>query len=142
MTKPQPEPEDHMTARIPLLDEEAQVVKREVETGRVRVRTVVDEREEWVRDAVTRENVEVERVPVGREIETVPSVRQEGDTVIIPVVEEIIVIEKRLVLREEVRLHRRTSIEPIERQVTLRSTRAVVERGGQEQASTPQASKE
>lgn len=115
-------------ARIPLIEEVVRIDKQLVETGRVRVRTLVDERQELVRDAVAREYIEVERVPIGKEVAEAPAVRREGDTLIVPVVEEVLVIEKRLVLREEIRLHQRTTVEPVEMDVTLRSTRAVVER--------------
>lgn len=41
---------DPDTTSIPLVEEEVRVAKREVVTGRVRVRTVVDTTEELVRD--------------------------------------------------------------------------------------------
>jgi uncharacterized protein (TIGR02271 family) len=113
---------------IPLVEEDLSVDVREVETGRVRIRTLVDEHVELARADLARDRVEVERVPVGREVDEVPAVREEGDTLIVPVVEEILVVEKRLYLREELRLTRRRTVEPFEAPVTLRRTRAVVER--------------
>jgi stress response protein YsnF len=113
---------------IPLVEEDLSVEIREVETGRVRIRTLVDEHVELARADLARDRVEVERVPVGREVDQVPAVREEGDTLIVPVVEEILVVEKRLYLREELRLIRRRTVEPFEAPVTLRRTRAVVER--------------
>jgi hypothetical protein len=53
------------------------------------------------------EDVSVERVPVNRIITGPAQTRQEGDTTIIPVVEEVITIQKRLLLREEVRITRK-----------------------------------
>lgn len=114
--------------RIPLVTEVARIQKRTVETGRVRVHTVVDERQELVRDALTREDVEVTRVAVNQAVDAAPPVRTEGDTTIVPLVEEVLVVEKRLMLREEIHIRRRTTVEPVEQAVTLRSTRAVVER--------------
>lgn len=128
--------------RIPLVEEQAIVGKRIVETGRVSVRTHVEERTEFVRDAITREDVEVTRVPVDRMVDDVPVVRTEGDTTIIPIVEEVLVVEKRIMLREEVHIRRRTSIEPVEQEVTLRATRAIVERDGDRQDSSIPKSKE
>ena len=113
---------------IPLVEEKLSVGIREVETGRVRIRTLVDEHVELARADLSRETVEVERVPVGREIDALPPVREEGDTLIVPVVEEVLVVEKRLWLREEVRLTRTRTVEPFEAPVTLRRTEAVVER--------------
>ena len=116
------------TVVIPLAEEELVTSKREVETGRVRVRTVVDERQQLVRDELTKTAVNVERVPINVEVGSVPEPRMEGDTYIIPVVEEVIYVRKALVVTEEVRLHRQTSTEKVEQQVTVRSQRAVVER--------------
>lgn len=114
--------------RIPLVEERLSVSTRAVETGRVRVRTVVDEHTEYARADLFRDAVQVERVPVDREVTAVPIVREEGDTLIFPVVEEVLVIEKRLILKEEVRLTRTRSAEAFEQPVTVRSTRAVVDR--------------
>ena len=49
---------------------------------------------------------------------------------IIPVLEEILVVEKRLVLKEEVHVSQTTSGEDVEVPVMLRRQRAVVERIG------------
>jgi len=114
--------------RVPVVEETAVVEKRTVETGRVRVRTAVEERTELVRDALVREDVEIVRREVNEIVDEAPPVRTEGDTTILPVVEEVLVIQKRLVVREEIHIRRRTSVEPVEREVGLRSTRAVVER--------------
>ena len=113
---------------IPIVEERLVTSKVRVETGRVRVRTVVDERQEMVRDQLTHGYVDVERVPMNVEIAEIPQVREEGDTTIIPVFEEVLVVEKKLMLIEEVHLRRRTSSEQVEQPVTIRTQRAVVER--------------
>ena len=125
------------TVVIPLATEELRVMKREVETGRVRVRTVVDERQELIREELTKTSVDVERVPINVEVSTVPEARMEGDTYIIPVVEEVIYVRKALVVIEEIRLHRQTSTEKVEQEVTVRSQRAVVERDDPTGSSQP-----
>lgn len=58
------------------------------------------------------EDVDVQRVAINQVVESVPDTRIEGDTTIIPVVEEILVVEKRLVLREEVRITKRRNRVP------------------------------
>lgn len=115
-------------AVIPLVEERISANKRLVETGRVRVRTVVDEREVVVREELIRGSVDVVRVPVDRQVEAVPAVREEGGTIVVPVVEERIVVEKRLILVEEVHIRRSSAVEAVEQPVTLRSQRPVVER--------------
>ncbi len=113
---------------IPLAEETATVNKRQVVTGRVRVQTVTDTVEELAHADVQRETVEVTRVPIDRMVETAPGIRTEGDVTIIPVVEEVLVVEKRLVLKEELHIRRRIEHETVEVPVTLRKQRAVVER--------------
>jgi uncharacterized protein (TIGR02271 family) len=132
------EPEDEESARllsgerivIPVLAETLSVGRRLVETGGgVRVTKHVHERAEVIEEPLLREDVTVERVPVNQSVDgTPPSQRQEGDTLILPILEEILVVEKRLLLREEVRItrQRRTVREP--QTVTLREEVAEVER--------------
>ena len=113
---------------IPLVEEEAVVSKRRVESGRVRVRTRVEEREEWVRVELARDEVQVDRIPVDREIDAIPPIREEGGAIIVPVVEEVLVVEKRLRLVEEIHLRRTRSHEQVSQPVTLASQRAEIER--------------
>lgn len=116
---------------IPLVEETASFSKREVVTGRVRVHTVTDTVEELARASVQREDVEVTRVPIDRVVETAPAIRTDGDVTIVPVLEEVLVVEKRLVLKEELHIRRRVETETVEVPVTLRKQRAVVERESQ-----------
>jgi uncharacterized protein (TIGR02271 family) len=117
--------------------EEAVSFDRErVETGRVRVRTVTREHEEMVEVPLTQEHVEVERVPIGREIEAMPATRQEGDILIVPVVEEIIETRRKLVLKEEVHLKLVRSTVQHRESVILRRQEAVIERLPAGQATT------
>ncbi len=118
------------TTRIPIVEEEVQIKKRTVETGRVQVRTFVEDEQVRVTEALTRELVDVERVAIGREVETAPTVREEGEYLIVPIVEERLVIEKRLFLVEELRLRRTTVVVPVEADATRRVMRAEVERDG------------
>ena len=114
--------------RVPIIEEQASVTKREVGLEHVTVRTVADEREVVVREAVRRETVEVARVAIDREVAEAPPIRTEGDVTIVPVVEERLVMEKRLFLVEEVHVRRLDGVERIERPVTLRRQRVLVDR--------------
>jgi hypothetical protein len=58
-------------------------------------------------DALFSDDVTVERIPVNRLLDAPAETRQEGETTVIPVMEEVITIQKRLFLREEVRITRR-----------------------------------
>jgi len=120
--------DDQTGEAVPLLEEEMRVNKRSVATGKVRVRSVVDSIEEVARAALTEDRVEVTRVPLNREVSAAPSVRTEGEVTIVPVMEEVLVVEKRLVLKEELHIRRRVTHEDVEVPVTLRKQRAVIER--------------
>ena len=122
---------------LPLVEEELRVDKRSVATGKVRVRSVVDTVEEIARADLKEERVEVTRVPIDREVEAAPPTRTEGDVTIVPVMEEILVVEKRLVLKEELHIRRRVSTETVETPITLRKERAVVERVAADEQSLP-----
>lgn len=113
---------------IPLVEERVFATKREVETGRVRVSTHTDRHEEMVRVDLARDEVEVTRVPKNEEIAEAPEPREEGDVTIVPVVEERLVVEKKLVLVEEIHIRRTRSSEEFTQPVTLARQRAEVER--------------
>ena len=119
---------DEQDLVIPLAEERVSTARRQVETGRVRVTTRVEEREQLVREELARDEVEISRVPRGVEISEVPEIAQIGDVTIVPVVEEVLVVEKKLMLVEEIHLSRvRTSQEHMQ-PVILRAQRAEIER--------------
>jgi uncharacterized protein (TIGR02271 family) len=106
---------------LPVVAEQLQVGKREVETGRVVVHVTPHVRQETVDVPLAEETVEVERVEVNQFVQGPVAVRQEGDATVVPVLEEVLVVEKRLMLREEVRItRRRTTRHHVER-VPLRT---------------------
>lgn len=113
---------------LPVVEERALVGVRRVDTGRVRVRVVTETVDEPVTAPLAGERVEVTRVPVGREVDAVPAMRVEGDVTILPVVEEVLVVERRLVLREEVHLRREAGTEQVDTTLPLRRQRVVIER--------------
>jgi uncharacterized protein (TIGR02271 family) len=113
---------------LPVVAEELSVQKRQVQTGGVRVTKQVHEREEVVDEPGFEEEVSVERVPVERVLEAPATVRTEGDTLIVPVMEETLVIQKRLVLKEELRITKRRREVRAPEHVTLRREEVNVER--------------
>lgn len=118
------------TQIIPLLEERLVVGRRDVETGRVRVHLTTTTEDAAVREVLREERVEVERVPIGREVATAPAVREEEDgaVLIVPVLEEVLVVERRLVLKEELRIRRVSTNRVSEQTVPLRRQTATVER--------------
>jgi uncharacterized protein (TIGR02271 family) len=88
-------------AAIPLVEERLSIAKRQVETGRVRVHVTVEERQETVTEQLLRDDLHIERVPRNVRLTEVPRVRLEGNTTIVPIVEEVVVVQKALMLRAE-----------------------------------------
>ena len=88
---------------VPVVEEEAEIGKRIVHNT-VRINKTAHVRQETADVSLKQERVEVERVAVNRVIDAPAVSRQEGNTLVIPVMEEVLVVEKRLILREEVRL--------------------------------------
>src|SRR5687768_15817836 len=95
-----PENSSEELAAIPLVEERLSITKRQVEAGRVRVHVTVAEREETITEELSHDNVQIERIPKNARLSEMPHVRLEGSTTIIPVVEEVVVVEKALVLVE------------------------------------------
>ncbi|RYY90525.1 MAG: DUF2382 domain-containing protein [Chitinophagaceae bacterium] len=104
---------------IPVIQEFITVEKEVVETGHVSVRKTVREEEASLNIPLVSEQYDVTRVPKKDVYLKPPVPRQEGDTIIVPVVKEILVIEKRYEVTEEVHLKKRVSSTPHVQQITL-----------------------
>ncbi|WP_157994549.1 YsnF/AvaK domain-containing protein [Peristeroidobacter agariperforans] len=118
---------DEPERRIPLVEERARIEKRVVERKRVSIRTATTESQQVLSDTLRREQLDIRRVAVNQEVDAIPNVREEGDVVIIPIVEERAVLVKRLVLVAELHVQRKLLQAPIQVPVTLRSTEVFVE---------------
>jgi stress response protein YsnF len=113
--------------KLPLTEEQVHIEKRQVTTGKVRVQTMVDVSDELVTQELTAERVAVSRVPVNRYVEVAPQIRTEGELTIIPVLEEVLVVERKLLLKEEIHIQRTVTTELVTETVPVRKQRAVVE---------------
>ncbi|HEY5868407.1 MAG TPA: YsnF/AvaK domain-containing protein [Candidatus Tectomicrobia bacterium] len=125
---PREAPAEILYAVVPVLTEELEVRKRRVETGTVRLTKVVYEREVQVDEPLSREEVEVTRVPMQRVVDGPVPVREEQGTTILSVVEEVLVVEKRWMLREEIHIRTRRTETHQPQPITLRSEEVQVER--------------
>ena len=113
---------------IPLHAEELIVSKLQVAGDIVQVRTVTREHETFVDETLNHERVQIDRIPIGRLVEAIPPVRQEGDTTILSVMEETLVIARRLILKEEVHIRRLHVSERHQEALVLRKQEAVITR--------------
>ena len=119
----------HMEAiTVPVIEEQISIHTKTVETGRVRLVKQVKEEEVMVEAPLLYDQTEVERVAINQYVETAPEVRYEGDTMIIPVMREEVVITKRLILVEEVRVTKQQISTVSTQPVILRQETITVER--------------
>ena len=114
---------------IPVVAEQVSVGKRVVETGTVKVSKKVTEQQTAVSLPLVREQYDVERVPVNEVVDTPPAaMRYEGDTTIIPVLREVMVVQKRYEIVEEIRITKRKTESTDTQQVSLRKEEVTIER--------------
>jgi len=113
---------------VPVIEEEVAAGVKAVKTGSVRVDKHVEKRIRTIKAPLLHEDVEVRHVPINRVVTEAPRVRKKGDTVIVPVVEEELVVTKRLVLKEEIHLTKRATKDRFEKKVELNRERAEVHR--------------
>ena len=131
---PAPESTEHnSTEHIPVLQEHLSLGKREVVSGRVRVRITNATEQQRLQADLRSEAVTVDRVPIDRELAPgeappVPREEEDGKVFVVPVLEEVLVVEKRLVLREELRLRRTSDTQHVEQVVAVRRQTATVDR--------------
>ena len=116
------------TLHLPLVEEALSVDKVAVVSDRVRVVTSVETRDVVAEETLERGVLRVERVATERAVDAAPPPREEGDTLIVSLVEERLVVEKRLFVVEEIHVTRERESEHVSVPVTLRATRASVER--------------
>ncbi|MET0341622.1 MAG: YsnF/AvaK domain-containing protein [Polyangiales bacterium] len=113
---------------FPVVAEVLEVGKRKVDRERVRLRTTVSTRDEVADLPLEQEDIEVTHVPIGRVVEAAAGPREDGDTLIVPVYEEVLYVEKRLLLREEVHVKRLRSETHAPKTVALRREEVSIER--------------
>jgi stress response protein YsnF len=125
---------------VPVFEEQVEIGKRNVETGRgVRIHKTVSEQPVALDEALLRDAVEVARVPVGRMVADgeQPAPHYEGDTLVVPVLEEVLVVERRVRIKEELRITRSRREQRHEETVVLRSEQVHIERFDEAERTPP-----
>jgi uncharacterized protein (TIGR02271 family) len=97
---------DEDDVRVQRVEEELVAGTREREVGRMNVRKRVRTDREQVRVPRRREEVSIERIPVDEDRRQAFEAEIGEDEIRIPIVEEEIVVEKRLVVKEEIRVRK------------------------------------
>jgi stress response protein YsnF len=115
---------------VAAVHEALEIGKKVIDHGGYRLTKSIETREVPVDQVLADEHVDVERIKKNQVVssEDPPSIRQEGDTTIVPVLEEVLVVERRLVIKEEIRITRRRAERREQRSVELKSEHIDIER--------------
>jgi len=114
---------------LPVVEEIVNLEKKTIETGKVKISKTVNVDTETVHLLKVQDQVQIERIPINEFVQTPPPpLRYEGDTIIIPVLQEVMVTEKRLLLIEEVRITKRKVESKESKEVVLRKEEIKVQR--------------
>jgi len=113
---------------LKIAHEELSVGKRKRQTGRVRIRMRVRHRKAVVDEPLTQEEVHVKRVDVNRYVGKAPRVHRRGKALVFPIVEEVLVVEKRLLLKAELHVTRVEKEVRKPKRIQLRTVEPIVER--------------
>ncbi|MBA2606673.1 MAG: YsnF/AvaK domain-containing protein [Acidobacteria bacterium] len=124
---------------LPIIQEEAVINKRVVETGKVTISKKISEHEEIVDVPLFQEKVDVERVPINQVVQERPAVRQDGETMIIPVVQEQVFYQKRLMLVEELHVRKQVVETHQPQKITLVKEEVEIKRSAENDNSVDKA---
>ena len=116
---------------MPVFQEAIDVGVRTVDTGRgVRIRKTVGEHDQLIEETLMHDEIDVRHVPIDKivALSEAPASRYEGDTLIVPILEEILVVEKRLRIKEEIHITRNKRPQRFSETVSVKSETVSVER--------------
>ncbi len=112
---------------IPVIEETVSIEKKMAETATVKITKEVTETNEAIDVNLLNDDYLIEHVAINKYADNeAPTVRQEGDTMIVPVLKEVLV--KRLLLVEEIRITKRSIERNEQHNVRLRKENVKVER--------------
>jgi uncharacterized protein (TIGR02271 family) len=123
---------DHNVRVVPVIEETLNVEKQNVPLGAVKVSKTTHQEQVTVDEPIIDEQVEVEHVAVNQYVDSPVDVRYEGDKIIVPLFEEVLVVQKRLLLREELHITKRRVERREPQEYTLRREEVNVERVSQD----------
>ncbi|WP_052214231.1 YsnF/AvaK domain-containing protein [Belnapia sp. F-4-1] len=115
---------------VPLVEEHLTIARRLVEIGRVRVHLSTATEDALVRETLRGERLEVKRVALGHEVATAPAAQDEEDgaVLVVPMLEGILMVGRRLVFKEKLRIRCIATTRTVEETIPLRRQMASVER--------------
>ncbi len=129
-TRSTPEGDSANPITIPVYQEYVHVHTEMVDTGRgVRVTKQVDEQPYTINETLVDEDLRVERIAIDQLVAPAdaPVLRYEGDTLVVPVLEEVLVTERRVRVKEEIRITKTKRARPFSTTVSLKSEAVMVQ---------------
>jgi uncharacterized protein (TIGR02271 family) len=121
------QPDDN-TVVVPVVSEEVHADALPVETGGVRVTKRVVGQDEVLEQQLRRERVEVKRIKVDRAVDGPQQPYRSGNTLIVPVMAQVLQVEKRWIVTEEVHITKYEESDTSRQTVTVGHEEAQVER--------------
>jgi uncharacterized protein (TIGR02271 family) len=113
---------------VPVVNEEVHADAIPVQTGGVRVKKHVEGHDEILEQELRKDRVEIKRVKTDRVVDGPQPVQRLGNTLVVPVVSEVLHVEKRWVVTEEIHLTQIEERETVQETVTVNREEADVER--------------
>jgi uncharacterized protein (TIGR02271 family) len=110
-----------------VLHEQVSIYKETVVSGKVVIRKNVHEENEMITVPVSHEEVKIKKVTINKYVDAAPEIRYEGETTIIPVIKEVLIVEKKLLLVEEVHVTKHVVTQTTEHTVPIRKEEVSVE---------------
>jgi stress response protein YsnF len=113
---------------VPVVSEELHADAIPVETGSVRVVKRVEGHDEVLQQELRKGRVEVRRIKTNRVVDGPQKVQRDGKTMVIPVVSEVLLVQKQWVVTEEIHITQIEERETVEQKVTVNREVAEIER--------------
>jgi stress response protein YsnF len=113
---------------VPVVSEELHADAVPVVTGGVRVTKHVHTHEEVLEQELRKSHAEVKRVKTNRIVDGPQPVQRTGNTIVIPVVSEVLRVEKQWVVTEEIHITQTEERETVQQSVPVNREEAQVER--------------
>jgi uncharacterized protein (TIGR02271 family) len=117
---------------IPVVHEHLQIGKRQVVKSKVKLHKTVEEHLETTTLSLQSESVDIVRVPKDEIVSAAAGSRREDDTLILPIYEEVLMVEKRLRLVEEIHITMKKTVRDEVQKVLLRQEKVRLEKDGKE----------
>lgn len=111
---------------IPVIEEQVRVEKEWVDAATIVVRKTSSEEQVAVDIPLVQETYRIEHVPINKLVDVAPSIREEENVTIIPVVREVLV--KRYEIVEEVHVIRERKSTTEHQELTLRKEKVEINR--------------